>query len=572
MSGRRMRSPARAATRIFEIILQHSKDTPAPAAAEAAPATGTSALAPLRRPVFRALWIALFISTLGGWMHEVGAGWLMASLEPDPFMVALVQAAMVLPGFLLALPAGALADIVDRRIYLLLVMSWLVVVAGVLGVMTLLGLTDARILLALTFAMGIGAAMMLPAFSAVIPDLVPRHELTAALTLNNIAANSTRALGPMLAGFLIAVAGPAVVFLYNSVSYLALMAVLIPWRNTQPRSALPSERFVGAIRAGLKFAAQSPALQVVLLKTAAFLLMGSALWAFLPLIVKQRLGAGPETFGLLFGAAGVGAVLGGLNLARLRRRFSGDQIVAAATFIMILALLGLAVGTNAPAIALAMLLAGGAWIWVVSTLQVAAQLSLPHWVRARGIALFLTAFMGSLAIGAASWGKLASLTSIATALFSACTFGFVAWLATARLTLARHADQDRSPTEPMPDPLLDAPVAYDRGPVMVEVAYRIDPQRARDFVRAMRDVRRLRLRNGAISWNLFQDAADQYRWVEVFVDETWLSHLRQHHRLTVEDRAIKTLAESFHEGDTPPKVSHLIARNPSKRRRRWQRF
>jgi MFS family permease len=532
----------------------------------------SSALAPLRRPVFRALWIAIFISSLGTWMHDVGAGWLMASLEPDPFMVALVQAAVVLPGFFLALPAGALADIVDRRIYLIIFMCWLIVVAGTLGILTLLGLTDARVLLALSFAMGVGAAMMLPAFSAVIPDLVPRHELTAALTLNNIAANSTRALGPMLAGVLIAIAGPAIVFLYNAVSYLALLAVLIPWRNTQPRSALPSERFFGAMRTGLKFAAQSPALKVVLLKSMVFFLMGSTLWAFLPLIVKQQLGGGPQTYGALFGAAGVGAVIGGLNLARLRRRLSSDHIVGAATLMMVMALLGLATLPNAWSIGVAMLVAGAAWVCVVSTLQVSAQLSLPHWVRARGLALWLATFMGSIAAGSAGWGKLASLTSISTALFSACAFGLLAWGATAHLRLARYADQDRSPTNPTPDPLIDIPVAHDRGPVMVQVDYRIDPSRVQDFQRAMRDVRRLRLRNGALSWNLFQDAADQYRWMEVFVDETWLSHLRQHHRLTVEDRAIKARGESFHEGSEPPFVTHMIARNPSKRRRRWQRF
>lgn len=547
-----------------------SEPSPAPSGPPGTPPAG--ALAPLRRPVFRAMWIAIFISTLGGWMHEVGAGWLMASLAPDPFMVALVQAAAVLPGFFLALPAGALADIVDRRIYLLSVMSWLVLVTGLLGVLTLLGLVDARLLLLLTFGMGVGIAMMLPAFSAVIPDLVPRHELTAALTLNNIAANSTRALGPMLAGFLIALAGPAVVFLYNSVSYLALMAVLIPWRNTQPRSALPSERFFGAMRTGLKFAAQSPALKVVLLKAVAFFIMASPLWAFLPLIVKEQLGAGPQTFGALFGAAGLGAVLGGLNLTRLRRRFNGDQIVAAATFAMIFGLSGLALLPNAYSLAGAMLIAGAAWVCVVSTLQVSAQLALPHWVRARGIALFLTTFMGSMAFGAAAWGRLASVTSIPTALFCACAFGLVAWLLTARLTLARHAEEDRSPTDPTPDPLLDAPVALDRGPVMVEISYRVEPQHAQAFQRAMRDMRRMRLRNGALSWNLFQDAADQHMWMEVFVDETWLSHLRQHHRLTVEDRAIKARAESFHEGANPPPTRHMVARNPSKRRRRWQLF
>ena len=548
--------------------MHRSPEIPLPSQAGA----GSSALAPLRRPVFRALWIAIFISTLGTWMHDVGAGWLMASLAPDPLMVALVQTAVVLPAFFLALPAGALADIIDRRIYLIFAMIWLILVTGTLGVLTLLGLTDAWTLLALSFAMGVGSAMMMPAFNAVIPDLVPRHELTAALTLNSIAMNATRALGPVLAGILIAMSGPAVVFLFNSVSYLALMAVLIQWRNTQPRSALPSERFFGAMRTGLKFAAQSPALKVVLLKAAAFFLMASTLWAFLPLIVKQQLQGGPQTYGALVGAAGVGAVIGGLNLARMRRRFSGDVIIGAATMTMIAGLAGLAILPNALTMGLAMMLAGAAWICVASTLQVSAQLSLPHWIRARGLALFLSTFMGSMALGAASWGKLASMTSVSTALLSSCAFGLVAWMLTARMTLARYADQDRSPTDPTPDPMLDAPVAFDRGPVMVQIDYRIESGRVREFQRAMRDLRRMRLRNGALSWNLFQDAADHDRWLEVFVDETWLTHLRQHHRLTVEDRGIKELAESFHRGPGVPTVTHMVARNPSKRRRRWHRF
>lgn len=528
------------------------------------------ALAPLRRPVFRALWIAIFISSLGTWMHEVGAGWLMTSLAPDPFMVALVQSAVVLPGFFLALPAGALADMVDRRIYLIVVMCWQIAVAGTLAVMTALGLVDSRTLLALTFAMGMGTAMMMPAFSAVIPDLVPRRELTAALTLNSIAMNTTRALGPALAGVLIAIAGPAVVFAFNSVSFLALLAVLIPWRNTQPRSTLPGERFFGAIRTGLRFAAQSPALKVVLIRTLAFFGMGSVLWAFLPLIVREQLGGGPQAYGLVLGSAGAGAVIGGLNLPRLRNRFSGDQIMTYATFTLVTGLLGLAFLPTIPLVALAMVLAGSAWIAAVSTLQVAAQLALPAWVRARGLAIFLTCFMGAMALGAALWGRVASLTDIPTAIVGACAFGILAWLATARLRIERHDEHDRSLAVPVPVPELEVPVAHERGPVMVEVTYTIPPGSVAAFQRAMRDVRRMRLRNGAVNWNLFQDTADSRRWTEVFIDDTWLSHLRQHHRLTVEDRAIKAHADTFHVGAGPPHVRHMIARNPRKRRRRWQ--
>ncbi len=528
-----------------------------------------SGLAPLRRPVFRVFWGALIVSGLGSWMHDVGAGWLMATLAPDPVMVSLIQAASLLPLFLLTLPAGALADIVNRRRYLVGTQIWMMLAAGLLGLLTLSGQATAPLLIAFTFAMGSGTAMMMPAFSSVIPDLVPREELTAAITLNSIAFNAMRAVGPAIAGAILAVSGPGIVFLINAVSFSAVIWVLSRWRSGQPASTLAGERFLTSMRTGVRYVRQADALHAILLRGVALFLAMSAPLAFLPLFVKSELGAGPRTYGLLLGCVGAGAVLGGLQLARLRQRFSTDAIIRAGTVGVVLASLAMAWIRSVPLLAVAMLILGAAWISAQSTLQVTAQLSLPRWVRARGLAVFIATFMGVMAVGAPAWGKLAALTSLRWSLTAAAVLGLVGLALTWRLSLNRHAEADTTPAEPQPEPSLPAGVDEERGPVLVNVEYDIDPADAGRFVDSMEDVRRVRLRNGSAAWGLFQDTRDERRFVEVFLDETWSSHLRQHYRVTREDRRMIDLALSYHRGDRPPDIKHLLSpRDPG---RRWRR-
>lgn len=530
------------------------------AEAEAPVESEPDGLAPFRRPIFRWLWLALLVSTLGSWMHETGAGWLMTSLAPDPVMVALVQAAALLPTFLLALPAGALADILDRRRFLLFSLSWLMVSAGILGVLTVTGTITAWGLLAMTFAMGTGAAMMMPAFSALIPDLVPRPELPAAVTLNGIAFNVSRAVGPVVAGLLLAAAGPGFVFLINSASYLGVIAVLYFWRTPRRRSTLPSERFFGAIRVGLRYTRRSTGLQVVIARGILYFVLVSAPVAFLPLVVREEMGAGPEVYGRLLGGVGLGAVLVGLNLARLRRYLSDDALVALGSAGTIAATVALAFVRDAAWLAPAMLLLGASWVSVLSTLQVVAQLSLPEWVRARGLAVFLASFMGTVAGAAAFWGKIASLTSLSQALVYAAVVGTVGMVLGVPLNMRRYASADPTLVTPVPDPAVPFTIQQDQGPVLIEVRYEIDPEDADDFAAAMQPVRKLRLRNGAITWGLFQDTEDERLFVEVFVDESWLEHLRQHRRLTRGDMEVLAAAFRYHRGDERPRVSHRIAR------------
>ena len=298
----------------------------------------------------------------------------------------------------------------------------------------------------------------------------------------------------------------------------------------------------------------------------AFFLMISVLWAVLPLLIRTEVEGGPELYGILLGCMGVGAVASGLTLPGVRMRVSPDWILAVGSLGAITALLGLAFLRQPVLLGAVMVLSGASWIAVLSTLQVSAQLALPSWVRARGLAVFLASFMGTVAVGSAVWGRLAALTNISTALVAAALTGLVGLAITSFLRLDRYANADRTLAEPVPEPSVVMPIEDDRGPVMVTVEYQVDPGREAEFDRVMRDLRRMRLRNGAVTWGLFQDAANESRFVEVFLDESWVAHLRHHHRLTLEDREIKERADALHISDTAPASTHLVARNLPKRR------
>lgn len=518
----------------------------------------TSAWAPLQHRVFRMLWIASVASNIGSWMHEVGAGWLMTSLAPSPLMVALVQAAASMPVFLLALPAGALADIVDRRRYLIASQVWMLAAAATLGGLTLAGLTTAPLLLLFTFALGIGKAMMMPAWGAIVPEVVPRADLQAAVGLNSMGINVARAVGPAVAGVIVAAAGPGAVFVLNAASFLAVIVALKRWQRPLAPSDLPAERLAGAIRAGLRYARHAPELRAVLARALAFFVFASASWALLPLIVRQELHSGPGTYGIFLGCLGLGAIAGALLLPHLHTRASRDRLVAGATVLYAAAMLALAHSGNVIAAGVAMLLTGLAWISVVSSLMTAAQTALPAWVRARGLALFWVVFMGAMAAGSTLWGQIASWAGIPDALSIAAVGAVVGIALTRRFRIGRHDIADLSPSLDWPTPIAAAGLEADHRPAMVTVEYRIDPAQAEPFTEAMRLVGRIRRRDGAFMWELFRDVEDPARMVECFMIESWLEHLRQHERATVSDRHVLERARAFHLGDAPPRVTHLV--------------
>ena len=519
----------------------------------------TSPWRPLQSTLFRSLWIATIVSNVGSWMQDVGAGWLMTSLSSSPSLVALVEAADSFPVMLLAMPAGALADIVDRRRLLIAIQVYLLIVAGTLGVLTLLELTSVWILLGFTFALGVGAAMMLPAWGAIVPELVPADQMPAAVALNSIAINASRAVGPAIAGVLVAAVGPWLVFVLNALSYVGILAALLSWRREHHKSTLPAERFLTAIRVGMRFVMHTRGLQVVLIRGSAFFVFAAATWSLFPLIVRQELGRGPEIYGLLLTCIGGGAVAGAVLLPRIRAKMSRDAVVAGASALYALAALALAHVQNIGLLSVAMLATGVAWISILSALQVAAQMTLPAWVRARGLAAFVVVFMGGMALGSILWGQVATRIGIPAALTTAA-LGMVAAIGlTWRFKLGHHEVLDFTPTLDWAAPVVAEVPEPDSGPVMVTIEYRVQATKRTEFVSEMQAVREMRRRNGAYFWELFHDSADPSRYIECFMDESWLEHLRQHERASVADAAIRQRAKQYMVEGESTKSQHWLA-------------
>ena len=519
------------------------------------------ALAPLHGRTFRMLWLAWLAANLTMWMNDVAAAWLMTQLTTSPLLVALVQTASTLPVFLLGIPSGALADTVDRRRYFAATQLWVSLNAVLLAALSMAGALSAHLLLALTFVNGVGLAMRWPVFAAIVPEVVPRAQLSPAVALNGIAMNLSRIIGPVLAGALLAALGEAFVFALNALLAGVAFALILTWRREPRSSALPGERFVGAVRAGVVFAWQSPRLQVVLLRVFLFFLQSTALIALLPLVARDMHGGGPATFTVLLACLGAGAIVAALYFPRWRSRWTRDQFVLTGTWAQALLSL-LVVYVHELWVALpAMALLGMAWISVANSLTVSAQLVLPDWVRARGMAIYQTALMGGSAVGSVVWGQLAGWTSVPTAVAAAAGTGVLASLLLRHLTLEGGAEPDYTPQSV--GTVLDPPVDVepDQGPVMVTVEYLIDPARAADFASVMQRTRRARLRQGALSWGLFRDAAQPGRFLEYFVDENFIEHQRRLERFSAFDADLRGQRLSFHLGPEPPKVTRYIGQS-----------
>ncbi|HYO63708.1 MAG TPA: MFS transporter [Pyrinomonadaceae bacterium] len=519
---------------------------------------------PLRHSLFRSLWLAAVASNVGTWMHNVGGEWLMTTLTPSPFVVALMQTAETAPTFLLALPAGALADIVDRRRLLLAAQAWMLVAAVALAACTIAGVTTPALLLLLTFALGLGAALNAPAWQAIVPELVPRDQLAAAVSLNSVAYNIARAVGPALGGLVVAAAGSWAVFLLNSFSFLGVILVIYQWRRRAAESISPTERLAGAMRAGLRYARHAPELRNVLVRTGVFAACASALWAMMPLLARRELGLGAVGYGVLLGGLGIGAIAGAFLLPRARRSLSVNSLVVVGTLLFAGATAALAATSNFWLLWGATVCGGLAWMAAMSSFNVSAQTVVPEWVRARALALYLLVFFGSLAAGAAAWGAIAERVGIHAALYAAASALVLGLAATPFFRLRGDEDLDLSPALHWSEPTFIEEPHPERGPVLVTVEYRIDPARSDDFARAMKDLERVARRDGAVRWGLFADPASPGRYLQTFLVESWAEHMRQHTRLTRDDIAAQEHAESFHIGDTPPTVTHLVAEDFSR--------
>ncbi len=521
-------------------------------------AAATSAWNPFTFPVFRALWLATLVSNIGTFMQSVGAAWLMTSLSTSPAMVALVQAASIFPMFLLSLPAGALADIIDRRRLLLATQAWMMVAAALLAAATLMGAATPWVLLGFTFLLGLGAAMNAPAWQAIVPELVPRPELARAISLNSAGFNLSRAVGPALGGAIVAWAGAGVTFILNAVSFLAVMIVLYRWPRPVTAAALPAERMVAAIHTGLRYVRHSRGLQAVLWRTGIFILFTSSLWALLPLVVRFEMGGSSADYGILLGCFGAGAVGGATLMPRLQRLLPVEALLAAMTGIAAAMIVVAALLPHMAALVAAMVLSGAAWLVMLSLCNVAIQIAVPAWVRARVLAVYMLAFAGGYSLGSAVWGAVATHWGLQAALlYSAGGLGLGA-LAAIRYRIIIDEDSDLTPSLHWPEPHLILEPRPEQGPVLVTMEYLIDLAQSDLFARAMRALSVIRRRDGAIRWGLWQDTANPGRFLETFVVETWLEHRRQHERMTVADRAVEEQALSFHVGSERPRVQHLL--------------
>ncbi|MGV6873759.1 MFS transporter [Pseudochelatococcus sp. B33] len=513
---------------------------------------------PLSFPVFRALWIATIVSNIGTWMNDVGAGWLMTSLSPSPLLVALVQAATTLPMFLLALPAGALADIVDRRKLLLAAQTLGLAAAAVLAVLTWQDLTTPYVLLTVTFVLGVSAALSAPVFQAIVPELVDRAALPDAIALNSLGVNISRAIGPALGGVIVAIAGTPAVFALNALSVVAVLIVLLRWERPANVHTLPPEHFIGALKAGYRYARHAPALRLVLIRAVGFFIFGSALWAMLPLVARRGLGLDAAGYGALLACMGAGAIGGALLLKKLRKRVPANTISVGATILFAVALLTMAIAPNAWVAGAVMLIAGLAWIGMLTSLNVAAQMASPGWVKARALAVYLLVFQGAMTGGSILWGTLAARTDVATALVVAAVGQAAALLLALLWRLPKDTGVDLSPSNHWAEPVVAVQPAGDRGPVLIEIEYRIEPGRVAEFIAALRRFSAVRQRDGAIRWDVWEDTAEPGRVVECFIVESWLEHQRQHARVTHADQIDQEMLHAFHIGDRPPLVRHLL--------------
>ncbi|WP_433119608.1 MFS transporter [Micromonospora sp. CA-246542] len=516
-----------------------------------------SAWAPLRGAVYRNLWLALLAANIGTWMQTVGAQWLLIHHSNASTLVALVQTASLLPILLLALPAGVLADSFDRRHLLIAVQLFLVAVALALTLLTLTDRMPPALLLTLTFAFGVGQALTLPAWSAVIPELVPQEQLRSASALGSISVNVARAVGPAVAGVLIARTGVAPVFGINAVAFAIFAAALWRWRPSTARAVEVPERFAAALRAGSRYVRHSPIVRRLLRRALVFVIPASALWALLPLVAARRLGLGSGGYGLLLAALGVGAIAGGVLLAVIRTRLSANQLLLIAGVLFTGALTVLGTVRVVPLVLLALLPAGMAWVTVLANVNAEMQLFLPSWVRARGLAVYQVCFAGGQAVGALAWGLVADMGGLVLAYLAAAALMFVGTVTSRIWPLPDLRSVNREPAAYWPQLHLAHEPDPGVGPVLVTVEYTVRPERTEPFLAAMDVVRAARQRTGAMRWGLFRPAETTDRFVEVYLVPSWDEHLRQHGgRLTGEDREAEARARELTDGVS--EARHLV--------------
>ncbi len=518
----------------------------------------------LQETTFRWLWIATVISNIGTWIHEVGAAWLMTSLAPSPLMVALVQVATTAPFFVFALPAGALADLIDRRRLLLLAQGWSALMTFILAVISLTEHTTAPLLLILTFALGIGTTLTMPAWQAIVPEVISKPRLSSAVTLNSMSINIARALGPAIGGLIVAAAGPWAAFALNTITFTVVLVVLWRWRREVLMEALPPEDFFDAMRLGVQYVVYSKEVKAVLARAVAFIFPASALWSLLPLFAKQQLGLSASGYGGLLGLIGLGAVGTALIIGRIRQRLKPNRLILIASLIFASIMVALSMLNLSGWVALLMPPVGLAWLTVLSSLNYSAQTVVPNWVRARALSIYLLIFFGSMSLGALAWGIAANIVGIPATFLAAAICLAIGIVLAIRFPLIDSSELDLTPSGHWMLPSVAWEIKQDQGPVIITIEYKIAVDKQPQFLANTPYLRSMRLREGAYRWNLVKDIEDDTRLIETYTVGSWLQHLRQHERVTEMDRKIQETIKMFQTSANFPIVSHFIAVHPDK--------
>jgi MFS family permease len=526
------------------------------------PPDSASPWRPLRIPLFRNLLIADFVSDVGAFMQGVGAAWLMTSLSSSTLEIALIQTVSALPFFLLALPAGAIGDILDRRKLILGAEFWMLAIASILVVATFTHLITPWVLLLLTFAISIGDALESPAWSAIFPELVSSEDLSPALALNGIEFNLARAVGPALGGVIIAIAGVGTAFLLNALSFLGVIVVIARWKRPVPKASLPAESFTGATSAALRYVRYSPSIRRLLLRSACVIFFSSAFWALLPAVARD-VSRSSLGYGLLLGFFGTGAVIGVALLQRLRKAYSVEAVIAVATAVFASVLAGAALLHNLWILSFLSLFGGAAWTIFMSVFNTLIQRLSPDWVRARVLAVYLFVFQGSMAVGSLLWGASAERASLEKALLASAV-GIAACLLL-RLPFPLPEPSTTLDTwNHWPKPVMFVEPGPDEGPVLVTIEYKIVPDEAQEFLQAIHKYQRIRRRDGATRWGVYYDSESPGIYVETFLVNSWAEHERQHARFTLADRTVED--QVFRFVRDPVRIRHFIyARTPRHR-------
>ena len=516
------------------------------------------AFSPFGHTAFALLWTATLISNVGTWMHEVGAGWLMTTLSPSPAVVTLVQASTTLPVFLFALLAGALADRFDKRRMLIAINIMLTAVVSTLAVLVWQERMTPTLLIFFTLAIGTGAAFMAPAWQAIVPSLVPREKLKPAIALNSMGINISRAIGPALAGVLIASVGLAAPFALNAASHVVILVALLLWRPAPMPARKYHASLLSEMGTGLRHVRHNPAMLATAIRAMAFFLFASAYWSLLPLIARNAEGGGSELYGALMALIGAGAVTGALLLPTLSKRFNADTTVQLGTFGTVAALLAMAASSAPVALMGAAFLGGLSWIAVLTSFNVSAQTALPDWVRARGLSVFLMVFFGSMAFGSVIWGQIATLASIQIALLVAALGLGLGLIATRRFEVGQGEAQDLSPASAWPQaPALSDTQSHDRA-AMVIVTYKIAPTDRDAFLTLLNAFSKERLRDGATRWDVCQSVESPDLWIESFHLPSWSEHLAQHERMTQSDQELQDALNALDRHEGGPLVQHYV--------------